>query len=331
MRKLEENLYLLPVELPESPLRRVNCHLIRGESRHLLIDTAFNHDECERSLLEQLGEAGVRIEDTDIFVTHMHVDHCGLIGRLKRSENKIYAGKIDKSLIEGYRSPERWEWVDAANRQMGIPEDRLLRTKAQVGYQLRYIPPVEIEVMPEGGRLDYGGFSLEAISLPGHTPGQMGLWDAARGYLFPGDHILADISPNITAWDLENDYLKQFRQSLLKVRAMPVKKIFPAHRKPPADINARIDELLRHHDERMAEVLAVIGSPPGGMSVYDTALLLEWNMRKPISQAHPQQVWFACVETMAHLQSLMFDGTVRREERGGVLYYSSGLTSQFLR
>ncbi len=330
MRKLEENLYLLPVELPGSPLRRINCYLILGESRHLLVDTAFNYDECERSVLEQLEEAGAKIEDTDIFITHMHVDHCGLISRLKRKENKIFAGVTDKKLIESYRDPARWAWVDAANRQMGIPQDRLLKTEQQVGYQLRYIDPVEIEPIPEGGRLEYGGFSLTAVSLPGHTPGQTGLWGAKKGYLFSGDHILADISPNITAWDLENDYLKLFRQSLLKVRAMPVKKLFPAHRKPPADVNARIDELLRHHDERMAEVLDVTGASHGGISAYDAALLLKWNMRKPIFEAHPQQVWFACVETLAHLQSLMFEGRVRREERGGVLYYSSGLTSQLL-
>jgi glyoxylase-like metal-dependent hydrolase (beta-lactamase superfamily II) len=66
---------------------------------------------------------------------------------------------------------------------------------------------VDITVLREGDRLKVGEYNLEVVDLPGHTPGQIGLWEADKGYLFSGDHILSDISPNISAWDLEVDYL----------------------------------------------------------------------------------------------------------------------------
>jgi len=41
----------------------------------------------------------------------------------------------------------------------------------------------------DGAGFDLGGRILQVVSLPGHTPGSIGLWDAEAGLLFAGDTV----------------------------------------------------------------------------------------------------------------------------------------------
>ena len=38
---IEDNIYTIPVPLPNNPLRSLNSYVIKGEDRNLLIDTGF--------------------------------------------------------------------------------------------------------------------------------------------------------------------------------------------------------------------------------------------------------------------------------------------------
>ena len=325
MKEIEKNLYHLPISLPKSPLGWVNCYLIRGAQRHLLIDTAFNHDECEKSLLDQLAEIGVAIEDTDIFVTHFHVDHSGLIGRLKRPQNTIYASAPDKEWINSMQNMDHSSWFDDGNLTMGVPDAHKIRAKDHVAHRLKSGGFVDLAVLREGDRFEIGGFDLRVIDLYGHTPGQIGLWEPDKKYLFCGDHILNDISPNITAWDLSTDYLGIYIDSLEKVRSMPVSRLFPAHRDSPPHINERIDWLKEHHHERSAAIVHILSNSKKPMTAFEVAILLEWSIKGAILEAPLQQLWFACTETLAHLQSLLFKSNIARENRDGTLYFLQAL------
>ena len=50
-----------------------------------------------------------------------------------------------------------------------------------------------------GWKYTVGDYTLEMISVPGHTPGNAMFWAEKQGVMFTGDHILFDISPNITS------------------------------------------------------------------------------------------------------------------------------------
>ena len=322
MQEIEKNLFRLQIPLPKSPLKFISCYLFRGERRHLLVDTAFNHDICEQAILEQLDKAGAAVEDTDIFVTHLHVDHCGLIGRLKHPRNTIYASAQDKRWIDFMQHPDHAAWLEGGGILTGVPDKYAMLAKNHVAHRRKSDSLVDITILREGDRFELGGFNLEVIELPGHTPGQLGLWESNKKYLLSGDHIMADVSPNIAAWDLTGDYLDQYIKSLDKVRRMPVAKLFPAHRDAPEDINARIDELKKHHRERTAAIAEALKNSPVPMTPFDIAMLLKWDLKLPILEAPALQLWFACTETLAHLQSLRFESQVLCEEREGVLYFS---------
>jgi glyoxylase-like metal-dependent hydrolase (beta-lactamase superfamily II) len=116
--------------------------------------------------------------------------------------------------------------------------------------------PVNFVFLKEGQILNYGDFSLKIIDVPGHTPGQIVLWDENKSLLISADHILDEITPNISFWGFKyGDSLGTYIESLHKIRALNSRVALPSHRRLIYSVNERIDALIAHHEERLGEVL----------------------------------------------------------------------------
>ena len=78
--------------LPNNPLKALNAYLIKGRDRNLLVDTGFNREECRRALLGGLRLLDAPLDQTDIFITHLHVDHSGALVEIHKKfpEAPIY-------------------------------------------------------------------------------------------------------------------------------------------------------------------------------------------------------------------------------------------------
>ena len=100
-REVMEHIYRIPVPLPNNPLRELNCYLIRGRERSLLIDTGFRQEACRQALFAGLQELGVRMEDTDVLLTHLHSDHTGLLPEVASPESRVYIDDLDRDWIVG--------------------------------------------------------------------------------------------------------------------------------------------------------------------------------------------------------------------------------------
>lgn len=304
MKEVLPHIYQLEIPLKGSPLRAIHPFLIVGGKRHLLIDTAFNTDECENALLEQMRMLNVSLDDTDIFLTHLHVDHCGLISRLKTEKNIIYASVPDKAHIDNFQNPENWPWIGENNLWAGVPEGDALRPEQHVAYFNRPSFVVPIKTCNFGDTLTYGEYTLEVMDLAGHTLGQIGLWNKETKSLFCGDHILGTISPNISAWDVKHDYVQMYLDHLTKVKEMDVQRLFAAHGTEIENIPERINQLIAHHHERLAHMERLVKTNPQPVTAYYVATQTEWSKRKDFHGLPIQQKWFASSETLAHLISL---------------------------
>ena len=117
--------------------------------------------------------------------------------------------------------------------------------------------------------LPCGGYTLKAVLTPGHTPAHMCFWMEETKTMFTGDHVLFDISPNITLWQEVDDSLGDYLESLKKIDKYDVKLALPGHRES-GDFHARIVDLLEHHEKRLEECLDVVCSNPD-MTIYDIA------------------------------------------------------------
>jgi len=310
MTRITDNIYQLNIPLPGSPLREIHTYLIKGKKRNLLVDTAFNTDQCETSLLDQMKALGVSPENTDLFITHMHVDHSGLAARMKREGNRVYASEADAELIRRFQQPEHWDWLKKNNVWCGVPAQYALDPRQHVAYQKRPQQQVDFSIVKEGDVLPYGGYQFKVIDLAGHTPGQVGLWDEQTKILLSGDHILEKISPNITVWDRRHNYLKIFCENLIKVKNLKPQMLCSAHGPAIEHINTRIDQLLTHHQERLNDIEAIVAERGVPSTAYDVALRMIWSSGKRFEELPPQQNWFASSETLAHLLALYEQGRV---------------------
>jgi len=312
------NLYRIEIPLPNNPLKALNSYLIKGQGRFLLIDTGMNRDECMRAMLSSLEKLGVDLEKTDFFITHLHSDHLGLVSNLVADASKVYFNERE-SYIENVTSPERekhWQKALAAHLSNGFPEDEARRAiENHPGRRFGLKSHVKFSFKKEDDTIEIGDYVFRCIETPGHSPGHMCLYEADKKVLVAGDHILIDITPNITSWPEVEDSLKQYLASLEKVFALDVSLVLPGHRRLMKDHRKRIKELQEHHRARAGEVLSALED--GDKNAYQVAPYLTWDINfSSWEQFPPAQKWFAFGETLAHLEYLEGKGEVRRKRKG---------------
>ena len=190
-------------------------------------------------------------------------------------------------------------------------EESLYRNSGKAGT----IVPVR-----EGDIIDLGNRALTIIELPGHTPGNTMFYLRDQQIMFTGDHILFDITPNITHWQGFEDSLGSYLDQLRRVRDIPVRLALPGHRKT-GDYRARIDSILDHHRRRINDALQIIESHPG-MSAYEIAGYMKWKIRAADWDSFPVvQKWFAVGECLSHLDYLLKRNKIRYESADGAKRY----------
>ena len=318
LTKVAENIYRKTVPLPNNPLRDINAYIITGE-KNLLIDTGFNRLECEEALQDAFRE--LNIDETDLFITHFHSDHCGLIEKFEKENSIVYAGETDGKLINFETENIYWRMLDNLFINYGFPKADVGRnTDIHPGRKYCHEKRVNFTFVKEGDILRYGGYELEAIETPGHTPGHMCLYDAKKKILFCGDHILGTITPNISIeLNIENP-LQDYLESLGKVEKLDVKLLLTSHGTPVGDMHERIRELKHHHEERLLEVMYILQEE--WKTAYQVARDMTWEIDYRNWDDFPlPQKWFATGESISHLQYLYYSGKISKEEKSGIHYY----------
>ena len=323
VRQLDEIIYSIDVPLPGNPLRNLNSFLIKGDARNLLIDTGFNMPECFKALKNGLDELEVDINKTDILLTHMHADHMGLAPSIAESGTRVYMGRIDLEIFKKLSDSEYISERDAKYLAFGFSSHELRESKT-VNPAIIFLPDQEVEYIPieDSHVFKLGSVNLECIMTPGHTPGHMCLYDRSRKMFLSGDHILFGISPNIISWSSIPDSLGAYLESLKKVRQLDIERTFAAHRVIEGDIKGRIDELIKHHHQRLDEAESIVRAKKKS-TVYEIASEMTWSIRTKNWQTFPvAQKWFALGETHSHLEYLRVRGKINLELKAGLMYYS---------
>lgn len=329
--QIGENLYRIGVPLPGNPLKELNSYLIRGTDGDLLIDTGFRREECRQALREGLQELGADTERIDVLLTHLHSDHAGLSREFAGSKRKIYITGTDMEILERDVFGVPYEVRYRRYLEEGFPRDILESTyinNPSVDYGVGTVDD-RFTVLNDGDEITVGDYTLRTIVVPGHTPGNAMFWVEDQQIMFTGDHVLFDISPNITAWRGVEDSLGDYLDSLRAVREYPVKLALPGHRKTGA-YRERIDALLAHHDRRLRNAEDSIREKPG-MTAYEIAGLMRWKIRARSWEEFPAtQKRFAVGECLSHLDYLRKRNRITRQLRDGLWRYFPVQTEQVL-
>ena len=158
------------------------CFLINSGGKWVLIDTGLGEVSLFTfrggELLKQLASAGVRPEDIDVvFVTHLHVDHCGTcVADIDADPRPVFPKALYRWTAE---ENAYWQSEKSVQATPGttFPHKRMIEALGQ-----------RFEPAGAGASLAAG---IDVIALPGHTPGHAGVVlssGAERAFLL-GDAI----------------------------------------------------------------------------------------------------------------------------------------------
>ena len=316
----------VPLPLPTDGLRAVNVYVITDDSGLVLIDSGWALEAARRALTSALAALGAGLGDVRSFlVTHVHRDHYTLAVQLRRE----FGGTVSLGLGERQAIAA----LSGGTAEPFAPQLAELRASGadgiigKLGDMARALPggagdwEEPDKWLTPHQEIGVAGRALTVLPTPGHTRGHVVFRDAAAGVLFAGDHVLPHITPSIGFEAVPSRQpLQDFLASLRLVRSLPDMRLLPAHGPVAPSTHARIDELLAHHDDRLARCLAAVGA--GAATAYQAAHALRWTRRgRQLGELDAFNQMLAVIETRAHLELLAAQGRLARSIRDGVAYY----------
>lgn len=305
VKEILPNLYKMEVPIPNNPLKALNSYVIKSRERNFIIDTGMNREECKTVINAGLRELNINLKDTDFFLTHCHSDHSGLISYLPTDSSVVYCRQPDADLINsGVVSNDYWEEMRSFASLTGLPElERKIAIEQHPGFKYKPDGHVSFTIVKDGDTISIGEYTFNCIETPGHTDGHTCLYEPDKKILISGDHVLDEITPNISLWSDDLNPLNDFLNSLDKIYALDVELVLPAHRNLIKNCKERIQELILHHEIRTNEILSILKK--GSQNAYQIASQMKWDMTYKSWDLFPvPQKWFATGETLAHLKYL---------------------------
>lgn len=321
VEQIRENLYRAEIPLPRNPLKATNSYIIKSDKRNLVIDTGLNRDECKAALTDALRQLNIDLARTDFFVTHMHADHIGLVAEYADEGAAIYFNEPDADIL---MRPDLWELVRSLAGKHGFPEGLVdAAIDSHPGQRYKPIDPVDFTMVADGDLISYGDYELICINTPGHTRGHTCLYEPHYRLFFSGDHIIGEITPNISTWLEDSNPLGEYFKSLERVYQMDIELTLPGHRSLIHDSRKRIDQIREHHRFRLDETLKIV-KERGPCSAFTVASGMTWDLIADNWEAYPlMQKWFATGEALAHIHYLEHDGQLKRSLKGETLIFSA--------
>ena len=188
-------------------------YLIDGPEKCMLIDTGFGVGDLKGLIGELVGDKPIIVANT-----HSHFDHA--YGNCQF--DACYCHEYEVPRMRQKNNPHIWDYLfDENGKPIWTEFDRN-----------DIVPYHEYEIIgvPDGHLFDLGGgYTVEAVHLPGHTPGQCAYFDYNNHTIFTGDTTGISRVPGepfeefCTVTALRNALLR------LKPRFSQIQGVFPGH------------------------------------------------------------------------------------------------------
>jgi glyoxylase-like metal-dependent hydrolase (beta-lactamase superfamily II) len=315
--EVAEELFRIPLPLPNDALRAVNAYLWRGDDGDLLIDCGWDDPLSWDVLTASLARFGSSLESIrQVFATHVHGDHLGAAGQIRKAGGALVTlglGDRETALIQANDPAVSRSRTRELLLRHGADALVAALDQEQADHPRISRPAPLPDLFVSGGELLFQGRELELLPTPGHTRGHLCLWDGQDRLLFAGDHVLPHITPSIgVEVPTEHLPLLDFLRSLQLVRDLPAQLVLPAHGPSFQDLRGRVEELLRHHEERLLLCLEAVSL--GARSATEVARSLPWTRReRRFDDLDNFNQLLAVNETAAHLDLLAERGELLRE------------------
>jgi len=317
----------IPVWIPIQSLRATNAYLIPGGDP-VLIDPGMMTGRSTLSLLDGLRAADTRLcRISKILLTHFHVDHATqavLVAEASGAE--ILVGEGDYEMLgPGVRG--FIEEAAARFRENGVPEEEIsliLEHHPALRFEHVYTRMKDLDIRPlrGGEEVETPAGTLIAVPAPGHTPGSTIYLLEGAGAAYVGDTLLQGITPHVTYHREGTDPLGDYLATLENIARWHGVTAYPGHRDPIRDPAGRAREIIRHHEERLQEILTLLRRE-GPQTGYQIARRVRWRTRYQTWDDYPPaERFFALGEALAHLRHLEVRGLVEKRMDGDTILWA---------
>ena len=319
LEEITDNLYMLTLPMPFR-LMHVHAFIAVDNDGITLFDTGLNTPETFVRLEESLKKIGKNISDIKrIFITHYHIDHCGMAGRLQNiSGARIHMSELSRPFIL-MRDREEFLFVERIRDFCllhGLPEKAidfisgLFLTFKKAGSSFT----IDEFFLPEHKDI-VGGKEMQVIPTPGHTHDHVSFYFPQERILLSGDHVLPEITPNLSPNLFAPEFrpLRSYLDSLVLMETLSVEKVYPAHGQPFSNLKGRVEEISDHH--RIRKRLTYESVQRGTKTAFVVSQDIFGTDLGEFDQ------FLALNETYVHLIELIQEGLLHEERAAGLIFY----------
>lgn len=173
-----------------------------------------------------------------------------------------------------------------------------LGPRADAAFDRDYAPD---QVLGDGDRVRGEGWTLAAISTPGHTSNHLAFALEETGALFPGDHVMGWSTTVVSPPDGD---MAAYIASLEKLMTRSDSVYYPAHGEKIDNPQRFVRSLIGHRKQREGQILRLLGRGIGALPEMVDKMYVGIDPRlKPAAEG----------SVLAHLIDLERRGRVRKE------------------
>jgi len=247
---------------------------IVGRGKVAIIDPGPDDDGHIASLLDAVRGETV----TDIFVTHTHRDHSPAVPKIKAATGAtVYA--------EGPHRPAR---------PLHIGETARL----DASNDMDFLPDV---ALADGEVVSGAGWTIEALTTPGHTANHMAYALKEADLIFSGDHVMAWSTSIVAPPD---GAMSDYMASLEKLAGRSETVYLPGHGGPVREAPRFVQSYIRHRQGREDSILRRLAKGAADIPTLVRAIYIGLD---------PRLTGAAALSVLAHLEDLVARGVVATE------------------
>lgn len=334
MQEIFTNIYHEVIPYADHHISPRNLYIVRSESgRSLMIDTSFRWYRDWSIIRKMIESLGIAFNDLDVFITHNHPDHTGLVPEFLIRGARVFMNPVEikdrADLMHSYLCDR--EARIANLRTMGITEEG---TREVYEAFLQYtdqafkerIETVDFESLPihPGDMMEYGEYSFEVVLLEGHTRGQCGLYEKKHKLLFCGDQIMSHIVPIVTTQQKDLKLLRTYIDSLdMMVKQYDDCHILPAHYDINIDLHKEANRVVIGYLDKCSIMLDVLKKDGDWMTTREVGVRTYGRSSGPPGYKRfvsCTQIW---AKTFTCLEFMYAEGFVERTEDEGIIYWKA--------
>lgn len=247
---------------------------IIGRGKVAILDPGPDDDAHIAALLDAVRGETV----TDIFVTHTHRDHSPAVPKIKAATGAtVYA--------EGPHRPARPLHIGEAGR-------------LDASGDMDFRPDI---ALVDGAVVTGDGWTVEALTTPGHTANHMAYAFREADLIFSGDHVMAWSTSIVAPPD---GAMSDYMASLEKLARRREPLYLPGHGGPVRDAPRFVQSYIRHRHGREELILRRLAKGAADIPTLVRAIYIGLD---------PRLAGAASLSVLAHLEDMVARGLVATE------------------